>query len=88
MKGFMTLVFFIIVASTAAYFVSPEFKKEFDEQVFYRLGLMSHESYGYKWQDEKGAWQLTQEPPPAGIPFEKVEARDDWNVLDVPERLK
>jgi len=88
MKGFMSLVFLLIVAGAAGYYFNPDFKKMVDETVFYKTGVKDHVSYGYKWQDQDGAWQLTQEPPAEGIPYEKVKVRNDWNVMDVPDRLK
>jgi len=88
MKSFMTLVFLIIIASVAAYFFNADVRKFVDNQLIYDAGLKSHVTYGYKWQDENGAWQLTQHPPSGGIPYEKVEVRDDWNVMDLPEKLK
>jgi len=88
MKGFMTLVFLLIVVAAAAYFFNADVRKFVDNQLIYDAGLKSHVTYGYKWQAEDGGWQLTQQPPAAGIPYEKVEVRDDWNVLDLPEKLK
>ena len=83
MKGFMALVFLIIVAGAAGYFFNPDIKNMIDEQLLYNTGMKSHEMYGYKWQDENGTWQLTQEPPADGVAFEKVKVRDDWNVMNL-----
>jgi len=88
MKGFMSLIFLLIVAAGAGYYFEPKFKKMVDEQVFYKYGAKSHVSYGYKWQDKDGAWQLTQQPPTDGTPFEKIKVRDDWNVMDAPKSSK
>lgn len=88
MKTFMSLLFLIAIAAGAGYYFNPGFKKFVDNQLIYDLGGKSHVSTGYKWQDKSGAWQLTQTPPAEGIPYETVKVRDDWNVMDVPERLK
>ncbi|MCK4742406.1 MAG: hypothetical protein KAT25_01160 [Sulfuriflexus sp.] len=83
MKGFMALVFLIIVAGAAGYFFNPDIKNMIDEQLFYNTGMKNHESIGYKWQNEDGVWQLTQTPPAEGIEYEKVKVRDDWNVMNL-----
>ena len=38
----------------------------------------------YKWRNDKGEWQLTDTPPPAGIEYEQTDYREDVNVLPVP----
>lgn len=35
----------------------------------------------YKWRDNKGHWQLSDSPPPHGVPFETVEVNDKTNLL-------
>jgi hypothetical protein len=35
----------------------------------------------YKWRDAKGAVHITDEPPPEGTKFEKLEYQNDANVV-------
>lgn len=35
----------------------------------------------YKWKDEDGNWQITDEPPPEGISYQTIEVRSDVNIL-------
>jgi len=35
----------------------------------------------YKWRDKKGNWQLTDQPPPEGTPYEKLEAHSEANIM-------
>lgn len=35
----------------------------------------------YKWKDAEGSWQITDRPPPGGIPYETLKVRSDTNVL-------
>ena len=35
----------------------------------------------YKWRDSSGSWQITDQPPPDGTPYEKVEVRSDVNIM-------
>jgi len=88
MKGFMTLIFILIVATAAGYFFNPDFKKFVNNQLLYEAGVKSHVTYGYKWKSKDGAWQLTQNPPEDNIPYEKIKVRSDWNVMDAPASSK
>jgi hypothetical protein len=42
----------------------------------------------YKWRNPRGEWQMTDTPPPPGTSFERLEYRNDLNVLPVPPRLE
>lgn len=88
MKGFMILIFLLIITAAVGYFFSPDFKKLVDNQLLYDAGVKSHVSYGYKWKSKDGTWQLTQHPPDDGTLYEKIKVRDDWNVLDAPAGSK
>ena len=35
----------------------------------------------YKWRDADGNWHITDEPPPEGTKFEKLEYQNDVNVV-------
>lgn len=35
----------------------------------------------YKWQDQSGQIQYSNQPPPAGVPFEQVDYWEDANVI-------
>jgi hypothetical protein len=41
----------------------------------------------YKWRDANGVWQISDEPPPEGTKFEKLEYQNDANVVpSVPRK--
>lgn len=41
----------------------------------------------YKWRDANGVWQISDEPPPEGTEFEKLEYVNDANVVpSVPKK--
>ena len=42
----------------------------------------------YKWRDARGNWQITDQLPPEGIEYEKLEYREDVNVLPRPPGLQ
>ncbi|MGD9168799.1 MAG: hypothetical protein PVI97_01900 [Candidatus Thiodiazotropha sp.] len=42
----------------------------------------------YKWQNSKGEWVVSGDPPVEDIPYQKMNYRSDANVLPLPEELK
>lgn len=42
----------------------------------------------YKWQDESGAWHITDQPPPEGIEYKPEQYARDANVLPLPPKLQ
>lgn len=42
----------------------------------------------YKWRDAQGEWHFTDEPPPAGTPYETLEYREEVNILPRPDALR
>ena len=45
------------------------------------LALPGTSTTAYKWRDAKGNWQLTDQPPAAGIGYETLETRDGDNIV-------
>ena len=45
----------------------------------------AHSSPVYLWRDERGAWQVTDDPPPEGTPYEIKQYRLDANILPALE---
>lgn len=35
----------------------------------------------YKWQNDKGEWQITDKPPRKGISFSTISSQDQINVI-------
>ena len=46
-----------------------------------QTGTAPQKTTVYKWQDEKGEWHVTDEPPPPGTKYQKQEYLHDTNVL-------
>ena len=42
----------------------------------------------YKWRDAAGEWQLSDQPPPAGVDYETVEVHRDQNLMPLPPQLR
>jgi hypothetical protein len=41
----------------------------------------------YKWRNARGEWQITDQLPPEGIEYERLDYREDENVLPLPPQL-
>lgn len=87
MKNFLLLLVMIIFVAALILWWSPELRKE-AAGLLRDTGLMSQSVTLYKWRDKQGVLHYTQNRPPAGIPFEEVEARSDLNLLPLPDQLK
>ena len=87
MKNFLLFVLMLCIVIALVLWWSPELRKK-AENLLRDTGLKSTSVILYKWQDKQGVWQYTQDLPPEGVAYKKVEARSDVNVLPLPEQLK
>ncbi len=87
MKNFLLFLLMLCIVATLVLWWSPELRHQAD-LLLRDTGLKSSSATLYKWQNTQGVWQYTQDPPPEGIRYEKVEARSDVNVLPLPEKLR
>lgn len=57
----------------------PQMSKKITDQT---MDLVTPETTTvYKWQDNKGQWQVSNQPPAGNIPYEKLEYHRDTNVV-------
>lgn len=42
----------------------------------------------YKWRDDDGRWQLTDQPPAAGVGYERLQYHSDTNVMPLVPRIE
>lgn len=50
----------------------------------HQLAPELNQSTLYKWQNNKGEWQITDKPPGKGIAFTTVNSQDQINVMPGP----
>lgn len=65
-------------------FQKPQFRDYIDRKVTPLLPKSIQErqlAKAYKWQDQKGRWQLTDTPPPAGVKYDIIEVNPNRNTL-------
>lgn len=55
---------------------------------FHKLAPELNQSTLYKWQNNKGEWQITDKPPSKGITFTTITSQDQVNVMPSPSSIK
>jgi len=78
------LVLGVIGVVSYAY-VSPAFRARLERLP--GADLLRKRTHGprlYKWRDRRGRWQISDTPPPQGIPYKVLRYPNDLNVLPPP----
>jgi hypothetical protein len=68
------------VAVTAVWYFYPQFLRPLLEHTPLK-GPVSTSTPVYQWRDAEGNWQVTDEAPPEGIPYEVKRYSLDANIL-------
>ncbi len=87
MKKLIVLFLIVGVVGTVAYRLNPNFRGQTDALLM-NLGLRASSKNVFKWKDENGVLQYTQEKPSEGVSYKEVEARSDVTVLPPIDRSK
>jgi hypothetical protein len=90
MRLFLLLIVLLLVAGLVLY-LKPEYRDRLQD-LSSEIGLSritpNKTARLYKWRDASGNWQITDQLPAEGIDYEKLEYRDDVNVLPRPPGLQ
>ena len=90
MRLFLLLILLLLVAGLVLY-LRPEYRDRIQD-LSSDIGLSriapKKTARLYKWRDAGGNWQITDQLPPEGIDYEKLEYREDVNVLPRPPGLQ
>jgi hypothetical protein len=76
----------LLLAILAWMHFNPDYKQQM-RNLSSETGLTKKTVRLYKWRNEKGEWQITDHVPPEGIEYERLEYREDENVLPRPPQL-
>lgn len=68
------------------FYLYPESLPEWATRTTVGRGLQT--TTVYKWQDATGAWQVSDQPPPAGIDYQVEKYTRDTNVLPLSSKLQ
>jgi hypothetical protein len=90
MRLLLLLIVLLLVAGLILY-LKPEYRDRI-QNLSSDIGLSriapKKTARLYKWRDAGGNWQITDQLPPEGIDYEKLEYREDVNVLPRPPGLQ
>lgn len=90
MRLFLLLTVLLLVAGLVLY-LRPEYRDRIqDLSSDIGLSRITPEKTArlFKWRDANGNWQITDRLPPEGVDYEKLEYREDVNVLPRPHGLQ
>ena len=68
------------------FYQNPDFRVLI-EDLSSEAGLSKKTAHVYKWQNDRGEWQITDQLPPEGTDYEILNYREDLNVLPLPPQL-
>ena len=88
MKTFLYLLVAALVGLGLYSYYNPTFVHQAQQTGSKLLGTPAPAARLYKWRDAQGQWQITDQLPAAGTPYETLEYRHDLNVLPVPPQLQ
>jgi Domain of unknown function (DUF4124) len=90
MRVFLLLIVLLLVAGLVLY-LRPEYQDRIQD-LSSDIGLSrltpKKTAHLFKWRDARGNWQITDQLPPEGVDYEKLEYREDVNVLPRPPGLQ
>jgi hypothetical protein len=90
MRLFLLIIVLLLVAGLVVY-LKPEYRdriRDLSSDVGLSGITPKKTASLFKWRDAGGNWQITDQPPPDGIDYEKLEYREDVNVLPRPPGLQ
>lgn len=71
----------IISVVIILYFTVPEFQNYLQRETGHVLPTSTSQTTVYRWQDAQGQWQVSDQPPKPGIPYETIEYPSDANII-------
>jgi hypothetical protein len=83
----MKLKYFVLLAliTVAAFYLYQDksLQRKLVGKVHQVAPELNHSTL-YKWQNNKGEWQITDKPPAKGISFTTISSQDQINVIPGP----
>jgi hypothetical protein len=83
-KKILVLIVLLALASVVLWRFFPELVWPLVEHTPLKRPLSSSTPV-YQWRDAQGNWQVTDEPPPEGVPYEIKQYQLDANIIS-PKR--
>lgn len=81
MKKYLVILAAILTAVMWYIYDDPELSHKVKKEVKQLIPPQNKTTTVYKWRDAQGNWQITDQPPPAGIRYETLEYQSETNVM-------
>ena len=81
MKKFLFILAAVLTAVVWYVYHDHQLSRKVKKEVKQLLPSQEKTTTVYKWRDERGNWQITDHPPPAGISFETFKYQSNTNVV-------
>lgn len=80
-KGPLLVGLAILAVAGIALYQRPQVQQYLDRKTEQLLPKEASQTRFYKWRDNKGRWQLSDAPPPPGVPYETTDINHNTNVM-------
>lgn len=82
------LILLSIIVTSAYYLYQDEALQTKLMGKVHQVAPEINQSTLYKWQNNKGEWQITDKPPRKGITFTTITSQDQVNIMPSPSTKK
>ncbi|MDH3900861.1 MAG: hypothetical protein OEU51_07430 [Gammaproteobacteria bacterium] len=89
MRAVWLLVTLLLLVFVYIWF-NPDYQEQLKqtvEELSSDAGITKKTTRVYKWRNTEGEWQITDHQPPDGVEYERLDYREDVNVLPLPPQL-
>jgi len=86
MKKFLVVALGILIAGGYVAYTNPQVRAWFERKTQQVLPASATEQTLYRWKDQHGEWQISDNPPAGGIKYDTVRYPTNANVIPA-ERL-
>ena len=76
-------ILLIVITTTALYIYQDETLQKKLLGKVHQVAPELNNSTLYKWQNNKGEWQISDKPPRKGVTFTTISSQDQVNVMPI-----
>ena len=81
MKKYLIILAAILTAVVWYIYDDPDLSHEVKKEVKQFIPSQNNTTTVYKWRDAKGNWQITDQPPATGTPYETLHYQSNTNIM-------
>lgn len=81
-------ILLVVISTMALYIYQDETLQKRLLGKIHQVAPELNSSTLYKWQNNKGEWQISDKPPRKGIPFTTITSQDQVNVMPSSPKKK